>query len=187
MTDTKTALLRSAERAARTKGFDGFSYADLAADVGIRKASIHHHFPAKADLTLAVMQRYHVAFVETCDRIDAAHTTGGARLNALIAAYRSALGNGEMVCLCVAFSISRDHITTDVRAAMGDFRQMMLEWLTATFTRGNGDGTIAQVADPAAEARAALALLEGAQLAARTQADPAAFDAALALMSSRLG
>ena len=58
-TDTKTALLNSAERAARSKGFDGFSYADLAKEVGIRKASIHYHFPTKDALTISLMVRYH--------------------------------------------------------------------------------------------------------------------------------
>ena len=55
--DTRTALLESAERTARQRGYDGFSYADLADDVGIRKASIHHHFPTKATLALALIER----------------------------------------------------------------------------------------------------------------------------------
>lgn len=55
--DTRTALLQSAERAARQRGYDGFSYADLAGDVGLRKASIHHHFPTKATLALALIER----------------------------------------------------------------------------------------------------------------------------------
>lgn len=56
--NTKTNLLNSAERVARTRGFDGFSYADLAADVGTIKASIHHHFASKAALAVTLMNRY---------------------------------------------------------------------------------------------------------------------------------
>ena len=88
-TDTKTALLDSAERAARTRGFDGFSFADLAEDVGIRKASIHHHFPTKAALSVALMQRYYTDLEKACADIDAAETTGGAHLSALINRYRN--------------------------------------------------------------------------------------------------
>ncbi|MEO9863924.1 TetR/AcrR family transcriptional regulator, partial [Yoonia sp.] len=79
-TDTKTALLDSAERAARTRGFDGFSYADLAQDVGIRKASIHHHFPTKAALSAALMERYYNDLKAVCEDIDMSQETGGARL-----------------------------------------------------------------------------------------------------------
>ena len=70
--DTKTTLLNSAERAARARGFDGFSYADLAADVGISKASIHHHFASKATLAVALMQRYYIDLEKVCTEIDCA-------------------------------------------------------------------------------------------------------------------
>jgi len=70
--------------AARAHGYDGFSYADLAKDVGIRKASIHHHFPSKASLALALMERYRQDFKKTCEEIDDAQTTGGAKIKALM-------------------------------------------------------------------------------------------------------
>jgi len=66
VSDIKTALLDSAERAARRRGFDGFSYADLAKDMGIRKASIHHHFPTKAALSVALMKRYYINLKTAC-------------------------------------------------------------------------------------------------------------------------
>ena len=56
--ETRNALLVAAEEAARARGIDGFSYADLAETVGIRKASIHYHFPTKDALADAVMRRY---------------------------------------------------------------------------------------------------------------------------------
>ncbi|MCP5910237.1 TetR/AcrR family transcriptional regulator, partial [Klebsiella pneumoniae] len=39
-------------------GYNGFSYADIAVSIGIRKASIHHHFPTKADLVASLIDRY---------------------------------------------------------------------------------------------------------------------------------
>ena len=55
--DINTILLETAEQATPTRGFDRFSYADLATAAAITKASIHHHFASKASLTLALMQR----------------------------------------------------------------------------------------------------------------------------------
>lgn len=185
-TDTKTALLNSAERAARTRGFDGFSYADLSQDVGIRKASIHHHFPTKAVLSVALMERYYNDLKAVCDQIDDSHHTGGARLAALIDRYKSALDGGKSLCLCVSFSTSRESLPTEVIAQIGRFREMIIAWTQTVFAAGQSDGSIARVIDPAVEAAATLPLLEGAQLAARVEENPALFDSAVRILTLRL-
>lgn len=184
-TDTKTALLDSAERAARARGFDGFSYADLSADVGIRKASIHHHFPSKAALAVALMARYHEDLKTACAKIDATQTTGGARLIALIDLYRRALDEGRSLCLCVSFSTSRESLPPEVAGQLHLFRQMMQGWSAAVFALGQQDGSIAGVQDPELEASATLPLLEGAHLAARAQEDVSLFDAATRMLAQR--
>lgn len=184
--DTKTALLDAAEQAARAQGFDGFSYADLASSVGIRKASIHHHFPTKAALSQALIARYHAKFEATCADLEASHPTGGARLSALIQSYRDALQDGRSLCLCVSFSTSRDSLPPEALTQIAAFRAMMLSWLQASFTLGKTDGTIAHVQAPNAEAAAALPLLEGAQLTARATRDVTQFDQAIQLMAQRL-
>lgn len=184
--DTKTALLNSAERAARTRGFDGFSYADLSHDVGIRKASIHHHFATKAVLSAALMKRYSDDVKDACADIEATHNTGGARLDALVQFYRDALDDGHSLCLCVSLSISRDSLAKDVLSQIGRFRTSMMEWIASVYALGKTDGTIKDVQDPSREAAATLALLEGAQLAARAAEDADMFDVALALLLRRL-
>ena len=55
---TREALIRTAEQLMRTRGYSAFSYADLSESVGIRKASIHHHFPTKEDLGKALVEEY---------------------------------------------------------------------------------------------------------------------------------
>lgn len=184
--DTKTALLDSAERAARRRGFDGFSYADLAEDVGIRKASIHHHFPTKAALSVALMQRYAAQIKDALTVIDASHPSGQARLAALIDHYRGALNGGKSLCLCVSFSTSRESLPDEVITEISGFRQMLIDWLTKTFELGRADGTIAGVMEPAREAAATLSLLEGAQLTARAQENLALFENGVHLLRQRL-
>ncbi len=184
--DTKTSLLDSAENAARTRGFDGFSYADLAQDVGIRKASIHHHFPTKAALSIALMQRYHETLEEACDTIAKTHSTGGTRLAALIDFYREALKGGKSLCLCVSFSTSRESLTPEVIAAICAFRKMMIAWLEMVFKSAQTEQSILGVSNPQKEAAAALALIEGAQLASRAEESVDLFDAALELLRARI-
>jgi TetR/AcrR family transcriptional repressor of nem operon len=184
--DTKTALLDSAEDAARARGFDGFSYADLAIAVGIRKASIHHHFPTKADLALALIERYSVRFFALLDQIAVAERTGGARLTAYIAAARHALDSGNKLCLCIAFCTSRDGLSADVVAQLNLFHATVSAWLGDVFAAGKADASIAAVTDPAIEAHACLAQVEGAHLVARAARDIVLFDAAVAGLLARV-
>lgn len=184
-TDTKTALLDVAEHAARARGFDGFSYADLAEAVGIRKASIHYHFPTKAALSAALMDRYHSAFEDECRKSEAACDTGSERLRALIELYRDALNGGKTLCLCVSLIGSLESLSDDVVEKIKAFRSMMIGRIEAIFELGLQDKSIAGVTNPAAEARATLAMLEGALLTARAEQNVQAFDAAVDVLKSR--
>ncbi|MBU2980624.1 TetR/AcrR family transcriptional regulator [Lentibacter algarum] len=183
--DTKTNLLDIAETAARSRGFDGFSYADLAEAAGIRKASIHYHFATKAVLSAALMDRYHASVEQVCADIEATHQSAADRLAALATFYRNALGGGETLCLCVAFTISRDSLVDEVKDKIVAFRSMMTRWITALFELGKQDGTISTTSTPEAEAHATLATLEGAHLAAHAEHDLAAFDKATKLLLAR--
>ena len=58
MDTIRDAILSSAEARMRRGGFHGFSFRDLAADVGIKSASVHYHFPTKADLGVNLMRNY---------------------------------------------------------------------------------------------------------------------------------
>lgn len=184
--DTKTALLNSAENAARTRGFDGFSYADLAQDVGIRKASIHHHFPSKANLSVALMQRYHEKFQAICREIETKFETGGLQLAELINQYRAGSADGKSLCLCTSFSTSRDSLPHEVLHQISLFRAAVTTWMARAFEKGRTDNSISGVLDPDLEAAATLALMEGAQLAARAEENPVLFDNAIKLLALRI-
>lgn len=184
--DTKTALLDSAEQAIRARGYDGFSYADLATEVGIRKASVHHHFPTKADLALALIARYSEAFFAQLHRIEEMHPTGGARLNAYVSASREAIADGQLLCLCVAFCTGRDALSPEVLAKLDHFHLTVKNWLKSVFLAGQTDASIAAILDPDMEAHACLAQIEGAQLIARAAIDGERFDVAVATILHRI-
>jgi len=183
--DTKTALLDTAEQAARARGFDGFSYADLAEAVGIRKASVHYHFPTKAGLSDAMMARYHATMSAALDEITETHQKAAHQLLGLVSHYRVALHDGTRMCLCVALTTSHDSLPAPVQDQLVAFREMVIGWTRQVFERARSDQSIANVADPAQEAHATLALLEGAHVAARASEDVRVFDRAVALLKSR--
>lgn len=184
--DTRTALLDSAERAARQRGYDGFSYADLARDVGIRKASIHHHFPTKANLALRLIERYAQRFAVALSRIADTPSNGADQLRAYHELYREALGDATQLCLCVVFSAGRDSLSEPVLDALNQFHADSIAWLETVFSTAQADGSANGLDDASAEARATLALMEGAQLVARSAADLKQFDQATAAFLARL-
>ena len=184
--NTRISLLDSAEKACRSRGYNGFSYADLSKDVGIRKASIHHHFPTKSDLAFSVLERYVETFFNVLEDIESTKETGGQMLKAYIDAYHDALDGGESVCLCVAFSAGRENLSEPVLIQLNLFHMDSIGWLKRVFKRGQEDGSIASVNNVTDEASACLATMEGAQLMARASKAPGLFDHAVRSLLQRL-
>src|SRR6202050_5213821 len=69
-TAAATAILDVAEQLAQTRGYNGFSYADIASQLGVTKASLHYHFPSKAELGRALIDRYQTNFGGALRAID---------------------------------------------------------------------------------------------------------------------
>jgi TetR/AcrR family transcriptional repressor of nem operon len=185
--DTRTRLMDAAERQVRQKGADGFSYSDLSTEVGIQKASIHYHFPAKSDLLSAIMARYAQDVLTTLEEFAAEAPSPPMALSTFVGFYRQALQDGHSLCLCVAFTVGRDALSPDTQKEICQFRKAVQQWLQRGFEKLQIQaGGACWITDPRAEAAATLALVEGAQLAARSAANPALFDAATASLLTRL-
>src|ERR1700712_4539410 len=103
--DSNTAIQirESAHDLIAERGYFGFSYADLAEVVGIRKASIHHHFPTKTDLAIALLRSYEERYGVALQAILAGTDDGMARLRAYAGMYRQGVEKG-LGCLCAAFA-----------------------------------------------------------------------------------
>ncbi len=96
--DTRSTLIDVATSQVRRQGYSAFSYADLADAVGIRKPSIHHHFPTKEDLGVAIVAAYTERFSGELDRIDAETGKVLERLRAYARLYREGLESGKGAC-----------------------------------------------------------------------------------------
>src|SRR6185503_12431598 len=93
------AILDVAEELAQTRGYNGFSYADIAAKLGVTKASLHYHFPSKAELGRALIARYHTAFSAALEAIDQHALKPGEKLRQYVGLYDAVMRNDRM-CLC---------------------------------------------------------------------------------------
>ncbi|SER22849.1 TetR/AcrR family transcriptional regulator [Actinokineospora terrae] len=173
--DTRGALLDHATRLVRTRGYSAFSYADLAAAVGIRKASVHHHFATKEELGVRLVARYTERFQARLADIDQ-HATGPVdALERYAALYREGLSDGE-ACLCGVIAAEIAAVPPAVAAGVADFFRVNRTWLTTLIETGAHSGVLHPQRTPADHAATLLATLEGAIFVARAYDDVAAFD-----------
>ena len=168
--DTRTRILDRAQELIQTRGFNGMSYADVAAGLGLTKAALHYHFPTKADLGLAVLARYAAEFVAALDAIDARRPTAADRLGAYTRLYVDVL-EGERLCLCAVLAAEQRTLEVPLRAAVEAFFAANVRWLTDVIRLGRLDGTVAGVGSAAAVAEVVLGALEGAMLVAWSRDD----------------
>lgn len=185
MRDTRSELLIQAETLVRSRGYAGFSYADLSEAVGIRKASIHHHFPTKVDLGAALVAAYDARYSDAMAAIRADVLDGPARITAYGRLYLGGVEQG-LGCLCAALAIEGEALPERLRGDIVAFFRRHLAWLEEVLREGMADGTLRPGLDPAMHARSILATLEGALLMERLFASPTAFGDTLGAMVSGL-
>lgn len=131
---TKAALLSFAEIQMRTKGYAAFSYADLAAEVRITKASIHHHFPTKERLGLELIDDYVSRFDSTLTSIEAEHTDPIQRLQAFSRLFVMSADDG-LLPLCGALGAEMAALPLSLQKLAKSFFTSQLDWLQITLNR----------------------------------------------------
>lgn len=157
-------------------GYDGFSYADIAKVVGIRNASIHHHFPTKSDLVRTLVARYREEAEAGIAALERQIADPADQLRAYIGYWEACIADTSApFCVCALlasqFPALPQEITLEVRA---HFRTLSA-WLTSVLERGARQGSLHVTGTAKAEAEAFLAGVHGAMLSARAYGDPSIF------------
>jgi TetR/AcrR family transcriptional regulator, transcriptional repressor for nem operon len=175
--DTPSRILDVAERLVQIRGFNGFSYADVAHELKITKASLHYHFPVKAELGEALIGRYAASFAEALEAIDSHGGDAPAKLEAYAAIYGDVLRDRRM-CLCGMLAAEYDTLPAPMREAIVGFFDQNEAWLTGVLEQGRDEGVLSLDGSPSDEARTIVSGLEGALLIARPYGDMARFETA---------
>ena len=174
---TAERALDVAEALAQTRGFNGFSYAHVAAELGITKAGLHYHFPGKSELGEALIARYSERFAGALARIDDERPDARGRLEAYIDLYADVLA-GRRMCLCGMLAAEYETLPAPMADAIIRFFDANQAWLTGVLEDGRADGTLSFTGDAAEAAQAVIGTLEGAMLFARPYDDLSRFHAA---------
>lgn len=172
-TRTAERVLDVAQELAQSRGYNAFSYADLAEALGIRKASIHHHFPSKGDLARALVARYRRQAAALLAQIDAEHDDPVRKLERYVALDEELLADGTRICLCGMFASDVLTLPDETRTEVNGFFADHETWLAGVLCDGQAQGRLRFAGSPDAEAQLIVATLQGAMLVARSRRDPA--------------
>ncbi len=187
LSNTSDEILASARNLIMSGGYNGFSYADISEVVGIRKASIHHHFPSKVDLVRELVKRY---------REDGQANVAAPEQNVLNALdilkvyanhWTKCIEDASRpYCVCALLASELPSLPPEVATEVTNFFRFISSWLTTVMERGSKNGALNLTSEPHVEAEAFLATVYGAMLSARAYGKPEVFSTILAPALNRL-
>ena len=174
---TAARILDVAERLVQVRGFNGFSYADIAAELHITKAALHYHFAGKADLGAALITRYASRFAGALAEVGAGPGEAGDKLAGYADLYLQVLRARKM-CLCGMLAAEYQTLPPPMQDAVVGFFDRNETWLEGVLEQGRRDGGLQFAGSARDTARMIVGGLEGAMLVARPYGDIARFQAA---------
>ncbi len=174
--DTAGQILDAAERLVQVNGFNGFSYADVAAELSLTTAALHYHFSGKAALGRALIDRYAARFGAALERIDREQPTAPEKLRAYATLYGEVLREDRM-CLCGMLAAEYQTLPEPMQEAVIGFFDANETWLAWVLKSGVEAGLLSFTGPAEDTARMLVGALEGAMLIARPYRDVARFQA----------
>lgn len=182
---TSERILDIAEHLVQTRGFNGFSYADIAAELGVTKASLHYHFPSKAKLGERLVERYEQRFLEALADIDRRCDRAPDKVRAYSDIYANVLADDRM-CLCGMLASDQTTLPETMRGRVHSFFQANEMWLTRVLSEGLAAKALAFAGEPEEYARFMIGALEGAMLLAHAHENGRHFQASAAILLKSL-
>jgi len=168
---TSERILDLAERLVQTRGFNGFSYADIADSLGMTKASLHYHFPAKAELGRRLIGRYETSFLAALALIDKQVKKPAAKLRRYAGIYAGVLGDDRM-CLCGMLAAESATLPKAMQKELKHFFDENERWLATVLEAGRRAGELEFSGAPREVAALLVSSLEGAMMLARSHGEP---------------
>jgi TetR/AcrR family transcriptional regulator, transcriptional repressor for nem operon len=166
--ETAERILEAANTLLVDRGYSAFSYADIAETVGIRKASIHHHFPTKAGLVAAVLRRHRARISEGMKALDDQIENPLVRIKNYFKYWEGCI-EGRTLSFCIGALLGAEmpSLPEEVQAEVRLHFSMLTEWFERTLKAASKMRAIHLQGTVATEAQMLIAVLHGAMLSAR--------------------
>jgi TetR/AcrR family transcriptional repressor of nem operon len=173
---TAGRILDIAERLVQTRGYNGFSYADISSELRMRNASVHYHFPSKTDLGRRLVARYRENFMSALATVEAGFDSARSRLRAYVGLWTRVLREHDRMCLCGMMAAEIATLPKGLRDEIKKFFDQNEVWLVRVLDVGRKERTLRFAGSVEIEARLFTMALEGAMLVARSYGEPRRFE-----------
>lgn len=184
MTSTSEKILDIAQSLIVAGGYNGFSYADISAAIGIRKASIHHHFPTKAELVAVLVDRYRGQAETGLSSLREQVVNPAEQLQAYLNYWDTCIRDASQpFCVCAMLAGEMQMLPEEVASRVRAHFQSLAAWLTTVLSAGAEQNLFRLSRSPEEEAQMLMASVHGAMLSARAFDDPGLF---IAIISSQI-
>ncbi len=184
---TSEKILDVAQAQIAVGGYNGFSYADISDAIGIRKASIHHHFPTKAQLVSVLLQRYAKQAEDGLNLVSANLPNPIDQLQAYFDHWRSCITKAsEPFCICAMLASEMELLPEEVSSHVRRHFENLGRWLTSVLKAGDEQKLFKLSGTPEDEAQILMASVHGAMLSARALGKPEIFAAIIGPQLARL-
>lgn len=184
---TADHILDTAENLIQTRGYNAFSYQDIAGALGIRRASIHYHFPSKTALGIAVIERYASRFAGALSAIaDNPSASSMDMLDFYLEPYFRFAGTPDKVCLCGALAGEVMALPPELHDRVDQFFRSQQTWLGQILQRGALRGEFTLAAAPEKIGRLIFNALQGALLVKRATGDASQLSDVAGLLKAQL-
>ena len=169
---TRDQILDCAQGLIQTRGYNGFSFRDIAGDIGIKSSSIHYYYPGKTDLAVAVASEYRTAFTTATQQLVANNRSAVTTLLNYAELFEMTLKRENRLCLCGMLASEVNSVEPELRSEIKAFFKDQIHFLLDIISDGQSKGEIRADIGTESFAKTYLATLEGAMMLARLNETP---------------
>lgn len=187
MSTTSEKILDVAQSLIVAGGYNGFSYSDISAAIGIKKASIHYHFPTKAELVSALVDRYRQQTEAGLKFLEEQRSNPAEQLQSYLNYWQTCIRDASLpFCVCAMLAGEMQMLPDEVASRVRGHFHSLANWLTSVLQAGVEQGLLRLDDRAEEEAQILMAAVHGAMLSARAFSDPGLFGAIVAPQIARL-
>ncbi|MEG3617075.1 TetR/AcrR family transcriptional regulator [Magnetovibrio sp. PR-2] len=184
---TRDKIVEIGDDLLQRRGFNAFSYQDIADQLGIRKASVHYHFSNKSDLGTALAERNANWALQTLQHIDTLQLTPWQQFDAFLTPFLARIRTCERMSPGAMLASELETLPQTVQERNFEYYLIIHTWLTRVLSLGRNSGEMYFATDPAIKADAVISMLEGAAVLAKTRKTADFLDPLMADIKSGLG
>jgi TetR/AcrR family transcriptional repressor of nem operon len=185
--ETADRILQTARTLISDLGYSAFSYADIAEAVQIRKASIHHHFPTKVSLVVAVLKAHRERLLQATAFLTQEIADPLARLHAYVQHWEGCIRDkSQPFCIAALLAAELPSLPGEVRFEVQQHFLALSGWIRETLEEGIRKRKLKLHGTPEDEAQTFMATVHGAMLSARALGSCDVFHAVTASALQRI-